>query len=92
MPERPFPRVWQCYATPFPADASQMFGYVVPAWYGYAGWGCLDYYLEQPGRYTFSEAFFANPYALVHRLLHVAEGARDKRDKRDSAGLELRAS
>ena len=46
----------------------QMIGYIVPTWYGYSGWGCLDYFLEQPGRYTFAEAFHANQHALVHRL------------------------
>jgi zinc protease len=46
----------------------QMMGYTVPTWYGYAGWGCLDYFVEQPGRYTFAEAFFANQAALIHRL------------------------
>ena len=35
----------------------QMLGYTVPTWYGYAGWGCLDYFVEQPGRYDFAEAF-----------------------------------
>ncbi len=47
---------------------NQMIGYTVPSWYGYAGWGCLDYFVEQPGRYTFAEAFFANQAALIHRL------------------------
>jgi zinc protease len=46
----------------------QMIGYTVPTWFGYAGWGCLDYFVEQPGRYTFAEAFFANHQALLHRL------------------------
>jgi zinc protease len=46
----------------------QMIGYTVPTWYGYAGWGCLDYFVEQPSRYTFAEAVFANHQALVHRL------------------------
>ena len=50
------------------AGVHQMIGYTVPTWYGYAGWGCLDYFLEQPGRYTFAEAFFANEQALIHRL------------------------
>ncbi len=45
-----------------------MIGYTVPTWYGYAGWGMLDYYVEQPGRYTLNEAFLANQHALVHRL------------------------
>ncbi len=46
----------------------QMLGYLQPTWYGYAGWGCLDYFVEQPGRFTFTEAFFANQHALVQRL------------------------
>ena len=50
------------------AGVMQMFGYTVPTWYGYGGWGCLDYFLEQPGRYTFTEAFFANHAALMYRL------------------------
>ncbi|MFT5524685.1 MAG: hypothetical protein ACI9HK_002647 [Pirellulaceae bacterium] len=47
---------------------NQMVGYTVLTWYGYGGWGCLDYFVEQPGRYTFAEAFHANHHALVHRL------------------------
>jgi zinc protease len=50
------------------AGVNQMIGYTVLTWYGYAGWGCLNYFVEQPGRYTFTEAFFANQAALVHRL------------------------
>ena len=50
------------------AGVRQMIGYTVPTWYGYSGWGCLDYFVEQPGRYTFTEAFFANQHALVQRL------------------------
>ncbi|MDB5388028.1 MAG: hypothetical protein JWM11_3674, partial [Planctomycetaceae bacterium] len=50
------------------AGVRQMMGYTVPTWYGYAGWGCLDYFVEQPGRFTFTEAVFANQHALVHRL------------------------
>ena len=50
------------------AGVRQMMGYTVPTWYGYGGWGCLDYFVEQPGRYSFAEAFFANQHALVHRL------------------------
>jgi hypothetical protein len=46
----------------------QMIGYTVPTWFGYAGWGLLDYFVEQPGRYTLCEAFHANQHALVHRL------------------------
>ncbi len=50
------------------AGVRQMLGYVVPTWYGYGGWGVLDYFVEQPGRFTLSEAFVANQHALVHRL------------------------
>lgn len=50
------------------AGVRQMMGYTVPTWYGYGGWGCLDYFVEQPGRYTFVEAFFANQHALIERL------------------------
>jgi zinc protease len=59
-----------CMATAWmnSAGVCQMIGYTVPSWYGYAGWGCLDYFVEQPGRYTFTEAFFANQAALTHRL------------------------
>jgi arylsulfatase A-like enzyme len=46
----------------------QMIGYTVLTWYGYSGWGVLDYFVEQPGRYTLTEAFHANQHALVHRL------------------------
>jgi zinc protease len=50
------------------AGVRQMIGYTVTSWYGYAGWGMLDYFVEQPGRYTLAEAFVANEAALVHRL------------------------
>ena len=46
----------------------QMIGYTVLTWYGYGGWGVLDYFVEQPGRYTLTEAFHANQHALIHRL------------------------
>ena len=50
------------------AGGRQMIGYTVNTWFGYAGWGCLDYFVEQPGRYTLAEAFHANHHALIHRL------------------------
>ena len=50
------------------AGVYQMLGYTVLTWFGYGGWGCLDYFVEQPGRYTFAEAFFANHQALLHRI------------------------
>lgn len=57
------------------AGVRQMTGYVLPTWYGYQGWGMLDYYVEQPGRYTLPEAFVANNIALVHRLETFFPGA-----------------
>ncbi|MGB0775928.1 MAG: hypothetical protein ACPGUY_08780, partial [Akkermansiaceae bacterium] len=50
------------------AGVKGMIGYTVPTWFGYAGWGMLDYFVEQPGRYSLNEAFIANQHALVHRL------------------------
>ena len=50
------------------AGVCQMIGYTVTTWYGYAGWGMLDYFVEQPGRFTLAEAFVANENALVNRL------------------------
>lgn len=50
------------------AGVKQMIGYTVPTWFGYGGWGVLDYFVEQPGRYTLTEAFFANHQALLHAL------------------------
>ena len=50
------------------AGVRQMIGYTVPTWFGYAGWGMLDYFVEQPGRFALCEAFHANGHALVHRL------------------------
>ncbi|MDP7286698.1 MAG: hypothetical protein QGH94_01760, partial [Phycisphaerae bacterium] len=66
------------------AGVMQMVGYTVPTWFGYGGWGCLDYFVEQPGRYTLTEAFFANHHALVHKLSNApgrdARGLRFDRD------------
>ncbi len=50
------------------AGVMQMIGYLKPTWFGYMGWGLLDYFLEQPGRFTLAEAFFANQQALIHAL------------------------
>jgi len=61
----------------------QMVGYTVPTWFGYAGWGLLDYFVEQPGRYTLTEAFFANHHALVHRLQTAKKDRRGLQFDRD---------
>jgi hypothetical protein len=57
------------------AGVRQMAGYVLPTWYGYQGWGLLDYFVEQPGRFTMTEAFHANGIALMHRLVTSFPGA-----------------
>jgi zinc protease len=46
----------------------QMFGYVVPTWYGKGGWGIQDVLLGQPGRWTLAEAFFINTQAMLMEL------------------------
>jgi zinc protease len=61
------------------AGVKQMLGYTVSTWFGYGGWGVLDYFVEQPGRYTFQEAFLANHHALVHRLSDTALAPRDRK-------------
>ena len=58
------------------AGVKQMIGYTIPTGYGYGGWGCLDYFVEQPGRYTFTEAFLANHHALVQRMNDPATDRR----------------
>jgi hypothetical protein len=57
------------------AGVNQMIGYTITTGYGYAGWGMLDYFVEQPGRFTLAEAFFANQQALLHRLATCFPGA-----------------
>ena len=64
-------------------NVMQMIGYTKPTWFGYQGWGVLDYYLEQPGRYTLTEAFFANHHALVQRL------GDSRTPRRDLNGLKF---
>lgn len=61
------------------AGVKQMMGYTVTTWFGYGGWGVLDYFVEQPGRYNFQEAFLANHHALIHRLNDPATPARDRK-------------
>lgn len=63
------------------AGVRQMAGYTLPTWYGYQGWGLIDYFVEQPGRYSLNEAFFANQAALIHRLqTHFPEIAGEVSD------------
>lgn len=55
------------------ANVDTLIGYVVPTWFGYMGWGIQDYYIEQPGRFTVAEAFYANNQALMYLLVKDAE-------------------
>jgi zinc protease len=50
------------------AGVRQMIGYTVPTWFGYAGWGVLDYFVEQPGRFTLQDAWLVNQHALAWKL------------------------
>ena len=52
------------------ANVDMLMGYVVSTWFGYMGWGVQDYYIEQPGRFTVAEAFYANNQALLYLLEH----------------------
>ncbi len=52
------------------AGVKQMIGYTIPTGYGYGGWGCLDYFVEQPGRYTFVPVHYrdvSHAQTLEHR-------------------------
>lgn len=49
------------------ANVTTMVGYVVPTWYGRAGWGGLKYWLTTPGRYTLAEAIFLNQQDLLNQ-------------------------
>ena len=64
----------------------QMVGYVVPTWFGYAGWGVLDYFVEQPGRFSLNQAWLANHHALIWKKLH-SKGD----DAQDLNGLDFDA-
>jgi zinc protease len=73
------------------AGVCQMIGYTVPTWYGYGGWGLLDYFVEQPGRYSLAEAFFVNQVALTHRLEKYFPGAGAEAPAGSRPRLELSA-
>ncbi|MEM7314314.1 MAG: AAA family ATPase, partial [Planctomycetota bacterium] len=69
------------------AGVHQMIGYTVPTWFGYGGWGCLDYFVEQPGRYTFAEAFHANHHALNYAIESKVGNERGLKFDRDVVAL-----
>lgn len=69
------------------AGVHQMIGYTVPTWFGYGGWGCLDYFVEQPGRYTFAEAFHANHHALNYGVENKLGNLRGMKFDQDVVAL-----
>ena len=69
------------------AGVHQMIGYTVPTWFGYGGWGCLDYFVEQPGRYTFAEAFHANHHALNYGIENKIGSPRGMKFDQDVVAL-----
>ena len=76
-----------CMALAYLATAGVrgMVGYTEPTWFGYAGWGVLDYFLEQPGRFTANEAWHVNLIALHWRLGEARAGRLPAEDARGLA-------
>ena len=76
-----------CMALAYLATAGVrgMVGYTEPTWFGYAGWGVLDYFLEQPGRFTANEAWHVNLIALHWRLGEARAGRVPAEDARGLA-------
>jgi zinc protease len=56
------------------AGVTQMVGYTVTTWYGAGGWGTLEWFQNQPGRFTLAESFFINDAAITRRLAHEFPG------------------
>jgi len=70
-----------CFATAWPhaGGVTQFFGYSVPTWYGFSGWGTLKYFFHNGCEYsnscrrmTMREAAFLNEQYLLHRLRSVS--------------------
>lgn len=55
------------------AGVLQMCGYTVPTWFGFMGHGITTYFINYAGQYSYSESFFANNQALLHRLSLFSE-------------------
>ncbi len=73
------------------AGVKQMLGYTVPTWYGYAGWGVLDYFVEQPGKYTYTQGFHVAQHALIYRLETYFPDVAKKEIKLGSMRMECKA-
>jgi len=50
------------------AGTAQMFGYIVPTFNGFMGWGVDVYFSGMRNRYTLSESFFNAEQALIYAL------------------------
>jgi hypothetical protein len=44
-------------------------GYVVVTWFGRGGWGTLNWFTDEPGRFTLNEAWFLNNQMIVDELV-----------------------
>ena len=64
IPER------NCMATAYmhSAGVDQMIGYTAVTFFGYMGWGSLNYFENQRPRFTLAESFFAINQSLLHTL------------------------
>lgn len=67
-------------------SAVQFAGYTVPTWFGFAGWGLLKYFLQIPGTFSLSEAYFANLQILNFQK---KEHEQPKMNKQFLKGLEF---
>lgn len=68
------------------AGVYQMFGYVVSTWFGYGGFGVLNYFVNLRGQHTFAESFYLNHQSLLARL--ESEYPRAARVDFDEWGIE----
>lgn len=59
------------------AGVTQMVGYTVPTWYGAGGWGTLEWFQNQPGRFSMAESFFINDAAMTRKLAKEFPGKED---------------
>ena len=64
-------------------NVDTLIGYVVPTWFGYMGWGVLDYFIEQPGRFSVAESVFVNNQALLYTLEKTEAEANNEAAKND---------
>jgi zinc protease len=74
------PGTADCMATAWMhcGGVKQFAGYTVPSWFGYGGWGMLDYFVEQPGRFSLTESYRANQLALNWKLANNPDATERK--------------